>query len=64
MAEWLHENVTMKFNFTTEVCNQARFQITHGLLDPYLVKTVATSNGLMMELRPVEFSDDSGILIS
>jgi hypothetical protein len=65
MTEWLYQNVTMKFNFTTEVCEQARFQITHGLLDPYRVKTAATSfNGLMKELRPVEFSDDSGILIS
>jgi hypothetical protein len=65
MAEWLYQNVTMKFNFTTQVCEQARFQITHGLLDPYRVKTAATSfNGLMKELSPVEFSDDSGILIS
>jgi hypothetical protein len=65
MAEWLYLNVTMKFNFTTEVCSQARFQITHGLLDPYRVKTAATSfNGLMRELRPVEFSDDSAVLIS
>jgi hypothetical protein len=65
MAEWLYQNVTMKFNFTTEVCEQARFQITHGLLEPYRVKTAATSfNGLMKELRPVEFSDDSAILIS
>jgi hypothetical protein len=65
MAEWLYRNVTMKFNFTTEVCKQARFQITHGFLDAYRVNTAATSfNGLMKELRPVEFSDDSGILIS
>jgi hypothetical protein len=65
MAGWLFQNVTMKFNFTTEVCKQARFQITHGLLDAYRVKTAATSfNGLMKELRPVEFSDDSAILIS
>jgi hypothetical protein len=64
MAEWLYQNITMKFNFTTEVCMQARFQITHGLLDPYRVKTAATSfSGLMKELRPVEFSDDA-ILIS
>src|SRR5258708_4402309 len=65
MAEWLYQNVTRKFNFTTEVCEQARFQITHGLLDQYRVKTAATSfNGLMKELHPVEFSDDLGILIS
>jgi hypothetical protein len=65
MAEWLYQNVTMKFNFTTEVCIQARFQIIHGLLDPYRVKTAATSfNGLMKELHPVEFSDDSAIRIS
>jgi hypothetical protein len=65
MTEWLYQNVTMKFNFTTEVCKQARFQITHGLLDAYRVKTAATSfNGLMKELRPAEFSDDSAILIS
>jgi hypothetical protein len=65
MAEWIFQNVTMKFNFTTEVCKQARFQIMHGLLDPYRVKATATSfNGLMKELRPVEFSDDSGALIS
>jgi hypothetical protein len=65
MAEWLYKNVTMKFNFTTEVCRQARFQIAQGLLDPYRIKTAATSfNGLMKELRPVEFSDDSAILIS
>jgi hypothetical protein len=65
MTEWLYRNVTMKFNFTTEVCKQARFQITHGFLDAYRVNTAATSfNGLMKELRPVEFSDDSGIPIS
>jgi hypothetical protein len=65
MTEWLYQNVTMKFNFTTEVCRQARFQIAHGLLDPYRIQTAATSfNGLMKELRPVEFSDDSAILIS
>jgi hypothetical protein len=65
MAEWLYQNVTMKFDFTTEVCEQARFQIAHGLLDPHRVKTAATSfNSLMKELRPVEFSDASGILIS
>jgi hypothetical protein len=65
MTEWLYQNVTMKFNFTTEVCKQARFQITHGLLDLYRVKTAATSfYGLMKELRPVEFSDNSAILIS
>jgi hypothetical protein len=65
MAEWLYQNVTMKFNFATEVCEQARFQITHGLLNPYRVKTAATSfNGLMKELRPVEFSGDSAIFIS
>jgi hypothetical protein len=65
MAEWLYQNVTMKFDFTIGVCEQARFQIMHGLLDQYRVKTAATSfNSLMKELRPVEFSDDSGILIS
>jgi hypothetical protein len=65
LAEWLYQNVSMKFNFTTEVCRQARFQIAHGLLDPYRIQTAATSfNGLMKELRPVEFSDDSAILIS
>jgi hypothetical protein len=56
MAEWLYQNVTMKFNFTTEVCKQARFQITYGFLDPYRVKTAATSfNGLMKELRPASW---------
>ena len=65
MAKWLYQNVTMKFNFTSEVCEQARFQIARGLLDQYRVKTAATSfNGLMKELRPVEFSEDSAILIS
>jgi hypothetical protein len=64
MAGWLYQNVTIRYNFTTEVCEQAKFQITYGLLDAYQVKTVATSfNGLMKELRPVELSDDSAILI-
>jgi DNA-binding PadR family transcriptional regulator len=65
MTARLYEEVTMKFNFTADVCEQARVQIGYGFLEQYRVKTAATSfNGLMEELRPTEFSDDAGILIS
>jgi hypothetical protein len=65
MTAWLYQEVTMKFNFTTEVCEHARVQIGYGFLEQYRVKTAATSfNGLMKELRPTEFSDDAGIFIS
>jgi hypothetical protein len=65
MTAWLYKEVTMKFNFTADVCEHARVQIGYGFLEQYRVKTAATSfNGLMEELRPTEFSDDAGIFIS
>jgi len=65
MTAWLYEEVTMKFNFTADVCEHARFQIGYGFLEQYRVKAAATSfNGLMKELRPTEFSDDAGTFIS
>jgi hypothetical protein len=64
MAEWLYQNVTLKFNLTQQVCDEAHFQIKNASLDQYRVAAVAKSfNGLISELRPTEFSDDLGILI-
>jgi len=64
MAEWLYEDVTLKFNLTQQVCEEALFQIKNASLDQYRVAAVAKSfNGLISELRPTEFSDDLGILI-
>jgi hypothetical protein len=64
MAEWLYQNVTLKFNLTQQVCDEAHFQIKNASLDQYRVAVVAkTFNGLIGELRPTEFSDDLGILI-
>jgi hypothetical protein len=65
MAEWLYETVTINFDFTREVCEQARFQIVNGRLDLYRRKTYATSiKGLIHELRPVNSSDDAQTVIS
>jgi hypothetical protein len=55
----------MKFDFTREVCEQARYQIQHNLLDHYRGPTIATTfKGLVKELCPAEFSDDAPTLIS
>jgi hypothetical protein len=64
MAEWLYQNVTLKFNLTQQVCDEAHFQIKNASLDQYRVAAVAKSfSGLISELRPTEFSDDLAILI-
>jgi len=65
MAEWLYETVTINFDFTHEVCEQARFQIVNGRIDLYRRKTCATSvKGLIQDLRPVNSSDDAQTVIS
>jgi hypothetical protein len=65
MADWLYRTVTMNFDFTREVCEQARYQIQHDLLDQYRGTTTATTfKGLVEELSPATFSDDAPALIS
>jgi DNA-binding PadR family transcriptional regulator len=64
MAEWLYETVTTNFDFTREVCEQARFQIAYCRFDLCLRRTCATSiRGLIKELYPADFSDDAPTLI-
>jgi hypothetical protein len=63
MAEWLYEAVTINFEFTRDIYEEARFQIQTGCID-YRKTTCATSvKGLINELCPVEFSDDAQTLI-
>jgi hypothetical protein len=64
MAVWLYQELTMKFNLTREVCEQAQHQAKRGLLDQYGVKTTATSlNTLLQELRPTDsFTDIPSVI--
>jgi hypothetical protein len=65
MGTWLHKEVTTKFNFTREVCEQAQHQIRSSLLDQYRIRTVATSfRGVVQELRPSDpVEDQTGTFI-
>jgi hypothetical protein len=59
MAEWLYRTVTVKFDLTREVCEQAKFLIQHGAVDGYRGTTTATSfDGLIEELRPADVDTD------
>jgi hypothetical protein len=65
MGAWLYQEVTTKFNITPEVCEQARYQISHHLLDQYRTKTAATSfNGVVQELRPADSFTDIPTIIN
>ena len=66
MVAWLFQEVTMSFNLTREICEQARYQILHGHLDQYRVeKLTATSfNGVVQELRPTDTVTDVPDVIS
>jgi hypothetical protein len=64
LTEWLYRTVTLKFNFTREVCEAARYQIKYDLLDQYRKDTVGTSfEDVAGELCPEEFSDDAAVVI-
>jgi len=59
MAEWLYRTVTVRFDLTREVCEQAQFLIQHGAVDGYRGTTTATSfDGLIEELRPADVDTD------
>jgi hypothetical protein len=64
LTQWLYETVTLKFDFTREVCEAARYQIKHGLVDQYRRSTVGTSlENLAEELCPDALSDDAAVVI-
>ena len=65
MAEWLYRTVTVKFDLTRAVCEQAQFLIRQGSLDDYRVTTTADSfDGLIEELRPADFDADKLTIIN
>jgi hypothetical protein len=65
MGAWLYQEVTTKFNISPEVCEQARYQISHHPLDQYRTKTAATSfSGVVQELRPADSFTDIPTIIN
>ena len=65
MATWLYHEVTVKSALAKEVCEQAQYQIKHGHLDQYRIKTVATTfNGVVRELRPTDSFTDIPTIIN
>jgi len=66
MAALVFEEVTLRFDFTREVCELVRDQVLTGNLDQYRVEGLAATsfNGVVKELHPAEFPDYAPDLIS